>query len=65
MATDVQVFIDMTDVPEGVYQRVPQVEIMVQGLLVQSVLPESIEVVLVTDPNAKPFFREWMEFFRL
>ncbi|NSW53328.1 MAG: hypothetical protein HPY85_12555 [Anaerolineae bacterium] len=50
-ATDVRVFIDMTDVPEGVYQRVPQVEILVQGLLVQSVLPESVEVELEINPT--------------
>ena len=47
--TDVRVFIDMTDVEEGVYQRVPQVEVLVDGLRVESVLPESIEVVITAE----------------
>lgn len=44
--TDVNVFIDMTDVEEGVYQRVPQVEVLIEGLRVESVLPESVEVII-------------------
>lgn len=44
--SDVRVFIDVTDVPEGTYQRVPQVEMLVQGLWVESILPESVEVIL-------------------
>jgi len=47
--TDVRVFIDMTDVEEGVYQRVPQVEVLIDGLRVESVLPESIEVVITAE----------------
>lgn len=50
--TDVRVFIDMTDVEEGVYQRVPQVEVLVDGLRVESVLPESIEVVITAEDKA-------------
>jgi len=53
--TDVRVFIDMTDVEEGVYQRVPQVEISVEGIRVESVLPESVEVVITSTETTSNF----------
>jgi YbbR domain-containing protein len=44
---DVRVFIDMTGATEGVYQRVPQIEVYVDSVVVESTLPESVEVVVV------------------
>lgn len=44
---DVRVFIDMTGATEGVYQRVPQIEVFVDSVVVESTLPESVEVVVV------------------
>lgn len=45
--SDVRVFIDMTGATEGVYQRVPQIEVFVNSVVVESTLPESVEVVVV------------------
>ncbi|MBN2047066.1 MAG: hypothetical protein JW750_04400 [Anaerolineaceae bacterium] len=45
--SDVRVYIDMSGDAEGVYQRVPQVDITSSELRVESVLPESIEIILV------------------
>ena len=46
---DVRVFIDMTGATEGVYQRVPQIEVYVDSVVVESTLPESVEVVVVEE----------------
>ena len=46
MAEDVHVFIDLTDDIEGVYQRVPEVELTIEEITNQSVLPGSIEVTI-------------------
>jgi len=51
---NVRIFIDLTDFEEGTYQLEPSVEINIQGVLVQSLLPATIEVELSplkTDPN--------------
>jgi len=51
---NVRIFIDLTDFEEGTYQLEPSVEINIQGVLVQSLLPATIEVELsplITDPN--------------
>jgi YbbR domain-containing protein len=45
-ASDVRVFVDMTDDPVGTYQRTPQVEIKIPEIRVQSILPGSIEVII-------------------
>ena len=41
---NVRAFIDLTDAEQGTYQLEPSVEINLQGVLVQSLLPASIEV---------------------
>ena len=46
MAEDVHVFIDLTDDIEGVYQRVPEVELTIEEITNESVLPGSIEVTI-------------------
>mgnify|MGYP006295154089 FL=1 len=48
---DVRVFIDMTGATEGVYQRVPQIEVYVDSVVVESTLPESVEVVVVEEKD--------------
>jgi len=51
---NVRIFIDLADFEEGTYQLEPSVEINIQGVLVQSLLPATIEVELSplkTDPN--------------
>lgn len=45
-ASDVRVYVNITDDPEGTYQRIPQVEIKIPELQVQSILPGSIEVTI-------------------
>jgi YbbR domain-containing protein len=44
--SDVRVYVDMTDDPEGTYQRTPQVEIKIPELRLQSIIPGSIEIIL-------------------
>ena len=51
---NVRIFIDLTDSEEGTYQLEPSVEVNIQGILVRSLLPATIEVVvspLTADPN--------------
>jgi len=51
---NVRIFIDLTDFEEGTYQLEPSVEINIQGVLVQSLLPATVEVELSplkADPN--------------
>jgi YbbR domain-containing protein len=53
-ASDVRVYVDMTDDKEGTFQRTPQVEIKIPEIRVQSILPGSIEVIItgkITSPN--------------
>lgn len=47
-ASDVRVYIDLTDDPEGTYQRTPLVEIKIPELKLQSIIPGSIEVILTS-----------------
>jgi len=43
---EVRVIIDVTDLAEGTHQLVPNVEILVSDILVESILPGTVEVVL-------------------
>lgn len=45
-ATDVQVKVDLTDLTVGTHQVVPQIEVLITDLQVESILPESVEVVI-------------------
>lgn len=52
---DIRVFIDISDAVEGSYQRVPQIELYIISVVVESSLPESVEVVIEElDPEATP-----------
>jgi hypothetical protein len=44
--SDVRVSVDMTNDLEGTFQRIPQVEVKIPELRVESILPGSIEVIL-------------------
>jgi YbbR domain-containing protein len=56
---DVVVILDLNAVSEGTYQFAPRVEITVNELKVESILPSSIEVVVEQRPKntATPIFR--------
>jgi len=47
---DVRVVIDVTDLAEGTHQLTPNVEILVSDLVVESILPGTLEVVLSRTP---------------
>lgn len=47
---EVRVVIDVTDLPVGTHQLVPDVEILVSDIVVESILPGTVEVVLSRSP---------------
>lgn len=47
---DVRVVIDVTDLTVGTHQLTPDVEILVSDIVVESILPGTLEVVLSTTP---------------
>jgi YbbR domain-containing protein len=51
-ASDIRVQIDLKDAESGVFQEEPQIEMTIQGLMVESILPGSIEVTLA--PKTSP-----------
>jgi len=53
-ASDVRILLDLTDKTPGTYQLVPQVQVGNSGILVESILPTTIEVEIRTSPTAVP-----------
>jgi YbbR domain-containing protein len=47
---DVRAVIDVTDLAVGTHQLIPDVEILVSDIVVESILPGTVEVVLSTTP---------------
>ena len=47
---DVRVVIDVTDLEEGTHQLTPKVEILVSDIVVESILPGTVEVVISRTP---------------
>lgn len=45
-ASDVRVYIDMTDDPAGTYQRTPEIEVKISELKLQSIIPGTVEIIL-------------------
>jgi len=43
---EVRVFLEVTDMEEGIYQLSPNVEILVSDIVVESILPGTVEVVI-------------------
>jgi len=52
--SDVRVLIDLTDYTEGTYQLEPMVELAIPGILVESKLPEIIEVTITPISGSIP-----------
>lgn len=48
--SDVRVVVDVEDLTAGTYQIAPMVEVLIDGVTVESILPGTIEVVLTTIP---------------
>ena len=53
-AGDVHVILDLSDLQPGTYQLQPRVEIDVPDLLVETIQPETIEVIISIPPTATP-----------
>lgn len=53
-ASDVRVILDLSELTPGTYQLKPRVELDIPELLVESILPETIEVVISIPPTATP-----------
>lgn len=51
---DVRVVIDVTGLEEGIHQLIPEVEILVSNIVVESILPGTVEVVLSRTPPQTP-----------
>ena len=51
---DVRVLLDVTDLEEGTHQLVPNVDILVSDIVVESILPGTVEVVLSSTPISTP-----------
>jgi len=51
---NLRVFVDMTDQRLGTYQRTPKVELRISGVIVESILPESLEVIVSIAPKTTP-----------
>jgi YbbR domain-containing protein len=45
-SADIRVYIDVSDLIAGTYQRIPQIELNISDLTVESILPGSVEVTL-------------------
>ena len=53
-ANDVRVIIDLTDKAPGTYQIEPQIQVGIPGILVESILPATIEVEIKITSTATP-----------
>ena len=51
---DIRIIIDMTDYEEGTYQLQPVVELVPDGLTVESIQPEVINIEVVPEPTPTP-----------
>jgi YbbR domain-containing protein len=51
---DIRVIVDVTELTEGTYQLTPKVEILVADIIVESVLPNTVEVVISLAPTPAP-----------
>ena len=51
---DVRVFVDVSDLELGIYQLEPQVEIIPDRVIVESVVPSTVEVEIVVAPTPTP-----------
>jgi len=54
LTTDIVVRVDLSELGPGTYQLTPQVEILIPGIVVESVLPGTVEVVISTPVTPTP-----------
>lgn len=54
LVQDIRVIVDVTDLGEGVFQLTPRVEILVADVVVESVLPNTVEVTIVPAAEEAP-----------
>lgn len=51
-ADNLRVYVDMTDEGIGTYQRTPKIELRISGIIVESILPETVEVIIQIKPTS-------------
>jgi hypothetical protein len=51
---DITVSVDVTDLEIGVYQLTPEVRVLVESVLVESILPGTVEIVIATPNTPTP-----------
>jgi hypothetical protein len=51
---DITVSVDVTDLEIGVYQLTPEVKVLVENVLVESILPGTVEVVIAIPNTPTP-----------
>ena len=51
---DIRVIVDVTDLGQGVYQLTPRVEILVADVVVESALPNTVEVTIIPAAESTP-----------
>jgi YbbR domain-containing protein len=51
---DVHITVDVTGLSEGAHQLTPNVQILISNLKVESILPETVEVILTPNPTPTP-----------
>jgi len=51
---DVRITVDVTGLGEGTHQLTPTVQILISNLQVESILPETVEVILTSNPSQRP-----------
>ncbi len=53
--SNLQVYVDLSDVTQpGNYQRTPQVNLLIPDLTVESILPQTVEVMVIIGPTPTP-----------
>ncbi|MCJ7622896.1 MAG: CdaR family protein [Anaerolineaceae bacterium] len=51
---DIRIYVELHDESEGIYQRIPQIELLLEDLRVESLLPASVEVRITLLPTPTP-----------
>ena len=51
---DVRVTVDITGLDAGIHQMTPKVEVLISNVKVESLLPGTVEVILVSSPTPTP-----------
>lgn len=54
LSQDIRVTVDVTGLMAGTYQLTPRVEILVSGIIVETILPNTVEVVISPGPTPTP-----------